>query len=138
MPTLSQNGQEPGWSPPPLLDQLQQDLGVDFVIELIHAFLDHLAATVPLVSAASAQGDLGIVAKQAHSIKGSARQLDVEIIGWISAQIETLAKENNLREVQLLTARLEEESKAVQRGFQAHLEGLSAPPPTGLAPQARK
>jgi len=138
MPTLPQTGQGQGWSPPALLEQLKQDLGVDFAMELIHAFLDHLAATVPLVSAASAQGDLGTVAKQAHSIKGSARQLDVEIIGGICAQIEALAKENNLHEVQLLTARLEEESKTVQRGFRAHLEAFSAPRPSGLAPQSQK
>ena len=126
MPNLSQTGQEQGWSPPPVLKQLEQDLGAAFVIELIRAFLDQLAATLPVVSAASVRGDLGTVAKQVHSLKGSARQLEVGVIGGICAQIETLAKENKSHDVQFWTARLEEESKAVQRGLDAYLERLSA------------
>jgi len=96
------------------------------VIELIRAFLDQLAATLPVVSAASVRGDLGTVAKQVHSLKGSARQLEVEVIGGICAQIETLAKENKSRDVQFWTARLEGESKAVQLGLDAYHERLSA------------
>ncbi|MBZ5595297.1 MAG: Hpt domain-containing protein [Acidobacteriia bacterium] len=126
IPTLPETRQEPDWPPPPVLEQLTQDLGAAFVIELIHAFLDHFAATLPIVCAATARGDLGTVAKEAHSIKGSARQLEVEVIGAICEQIEALAKENKLREVQLLTVRLEEESNAVERGLGAYLERLEA------------
>jgi HPt (histidine-containing phosphotransfer) domain-containing protein len=84
---------------------------------------------VTVVDAASATGDLGTVAKEIHSLKGSSRQLDVEVIGGICEQIEILAKVNKLREVQLLTKRLEEESKVVRRVLGAYLERLSADRP---------
>lgn len=76
------------------------------------------------MAAASAAGDLGIVAKEIHSLKGSSRQLDVEVIGAICEQMETLAKENKLREVQLLAKRLEEESKVVRRVLDSYLDEL--------------
>jgi HPt (histidine-containing phosphotransfer) domain-containing protein len=128
IPTLPQTRQKRGWSAPGLLDQLKQDLGANFVAELVHTFLDHLAGTLTVVAAASAAGDLGTVAKQIHSLKGSSRQLEVEVIGTICEQIETLAKENKLREVQLLTKRLEEESKVVQRVLGAYVDGSSESP----------
>jgi len=113
-------------SVPGLLDQLKQDLGAQFVTELVRTFLDHLRGTLTAVAPAAATGDLGTVAKEIHSLKGSSRQLDIEVIGAICEQMETLAKENKLREVQLLTRRLEEESKAVRRVLDSYLEGLSA------------
>jgi HPt (histidine-containing phosphotransfer) domain-containing protein len=129
MPPVQPTRQERGWSVPGLMDQLKQDLGAKFVVDLVHTFLDHLAATLTVVAAASATGNLGIIAKEIHSLKGSSRQLDVEVIGTICEQIEILAKENKLREVQLLIKRLEEESKAVRRVLGAYIEGLSDEPP---------
>ena len=129
MPPVQPTRQERGWSVPSLLDQLKQDLGAKFVADLVHTFLDHLAATLAVVAAASATGDLGIIAKEIHSLKGSSRQLDIEVIGTICEQIEILAKENKLREVQLLVKRLEEEGKAVRRVLGAYIEGLSDEPP---------
>lgn len=111
------------------MDQLKQDLGAKFAGELVSTFLDHLAATLPVIAAASAIGDLGTVAKQIHSLKGSSRQLEVEVIGSVCEQIETLAKENKLREVQLLTKRLEEESKVVRQVLGTYLETLAAERP---------
>jgi HPt (histidine-containing phosphotransfer) domain-containing protein len=96
------------------------------VAELVDAFLDHLAATLPLVVAAAATGDLPVAAKEVHSIKGSARQLGIEITSAICEQIETFAKENKLDEVRLLTERLEEESKAVRRVLGTYRKRLSA------------
>lgn len=104
-------------------------MGAKFVAELVHTFLDHLATTLPVVDAALVTGDLGVVAKEIHSLKGSSRQLEVEVIGTICEQIEILARENKLREVQLLAKRLEDESKAVRRGLDAYLDGLSTDPP---------
>ena len=112
-----------------MLDQLKQDLGANFVADLVHTFLDHLGGTLTVVASASATGDLGTLAKQIHSLKGSSRQLEIEVIGTICEEIETLAKENKLREVQLLTKRLEEESKVVRRVLGAYIDGLPAKPP---------
>jgi HPt (histidine-containing phosphotransfer) domain-containing protein len=121
--------QKQDWPAPGLLEQLKQDLGAKFVAELVHAFLDQLEATLTAVTAASSTGDLGTVAKEIHSLKGSSRQLAIEDVGTICAQIETLAKENKLHEAQLLIKRLEEDSKAVRRGLEAYLRRLSAEPP---------
>lgn len=94
--------------------------------ELVDAFLDHLAVTVPLVVSAAAAGDLARVAKEAHSIKGSSRQLGIEVTSAICEQIETFAKENKLNEVQVLIERLNEESKAVRRVLGTYRKKLSA------------
>jgi len=125
---IQQSRQNRAWSVPGLLEQLKQDLGSKFVADLIATFLDHLAAALPVVAAASATGDLRIVAKEIHSLKGSSRQLEIEVIGTICEQIELLAKENKLREVQLLVKRLEEDSKVVRRGLGAYIDSLSAGP----------
>jgi HPt (histidine-containing phosphotransfer) domain-containing protein len=109
-----------------MLEQLKQDLGAGFAAELIHTFLEHLGCTLEAVSAASARGDLATVAKEIHSLKGSSRQLEAEAIGELCEQIEGLAKEHKLREVQLLTLRLEEESRLVRRGLTAYADELSA------------
>jgi HPt (histidine-containing phosphotransfer) domain-containing protein len=124
--TVQKTRQKRGWPAPAALEQLKQDLGVEFVAELVDAFLDHLAVTVPLVVAAAAAGDLACVAKEAHSIKGSSRQLGIEVTSAICEQIETFAKENKLDEVQSLTERLEEESKAVRRVLGTYRKKLSA------------
>jgi len=129
IPTVPPTRLTRGWSAPGLLDQLKQDLGAKFVEELVRTFLDQLATTLPVVTAASAGGELGKVAKEIHSLKGSSRQLEVEVIGAICEQIETLAKENKLREVQLLIMRLEEDSKVVRRVLGEYVEGLSAERP---------
>lgn len=105
-------------------------------MDLIQAFLDHSAATLALVSAASARGELESIAKQVHSLKGSARQLEIEVIGAISEQIELLAKKSQLREVQLLILRLEEESEAVRRGLDLYLRERCAEPARSAAPDA--
>jgi HPt (histidine-containing phosphotransfer) domain-containing protein len=110
-------------------------LGAKFIADLVGTFLDHMTATLTAVAAASASGDLGTVAKEIHSLKGSSRQLDVEVIGTICEQIEALAKEDKLREVQLLTKRLEGESKVVRRVLAAYLESLSAGPPVQIRQQ---
>jgi len=127
IPTVPQTRQQRGWSAPGLLDQLKQDLGANFVADLVHTFLDHLAGTLTAVASASATGDLATVAKQIHSLKGSSRQLEIEVIGTICEEIEILAKENKLREVQLLTKRLEEESKVVRRVLGLYVVGPSEP-----------
>ncbi len=129
IPTVPHTRQKRGWSAPGLLDQLKQDLGANFVAELVNTFLDHMSGALTVAAAASARGDLGAVAKEIHSLKGSSRQLEIEVIGTICEQMETLAKENKLREVQLLTKRLEEESKVVRRVLGAYVDGLSAEPP---------
>ena len=96
--------------------------------ELVDAFLDHLATTLPLVVSAAAAGDLAKVAKEVHSIKGSSRQIGIEVTSAICQQIETFAQENKLDDVRALTGRLEEESKAVRRVLGIYRKNLSAEP----------
>lgn len=97
--------------------------------ELVDAFLDHMATTVPRVAAAVAAGNLATVAKEVHSIKGSSRQLGIEVTSAICEQIERCAKESKLQEVQALTERLEVESKAVRRVLGVYRQKLSAEKP---------
>lgn len=85
----------------PVIDQatfneLKQMSGVDFINELIDAFLDDAPNMVGEMQTALAAKDIESFRRNAHSLKSNANTFGAIELGTLAKELEFMAKENNL------------------------------------------
>ena len=83
----------PKWALPELLCELAQGGDTDLVLALIRAFEDDTALRLRDTENAAASGDRAVLRKQAHAIKGSARQMGATALAAGCEQVELSASD---------------------------------------------
>jgi HPt (histidine-containing phosphotransfer) domain-containing protein len=81
-----------GWTPPKLLRELAAD-GSGLETELIEAFKTDTATRLQRLHSAAANADAARLRMEAHTIKGSARQMGADAIASMCQEIELAAIE---------------------------------------------
>ena len=77
-------------------EELKQMSGVDFINELIDAFLDEAPHMIQDMQTAVAAGDIESFRRNAHSLKSNAYTFGATELGTLAKELEFMAKENNL------------------------------------------
>lgn len=108
----------------PIIDQstfneLKEMSGVDFINELIDAFLDDSPTMIHDMQTALETKDVESFRRNAHSLKSNANTFGATELGLLAKELEFMAKENNLDIGDKLEALKEELSKvsAALRGM---------------------
>jgi HPt (histidine-containing phosphotransfer) domain-containing protein len=81
------------WSPPSLLLELASD-DSQLLAELVDSFRTHAKTRMSKIRESLSKADFATIRNEAHSIKGSARQLGLEALGDASQLLEAAAGEN--------------------------------------------
>src|SRR5581483_9633800 len=76
--------------------QLEEEIGEDFVGEIIYTFLQDLDQRMSDFRALSAASDLGTIRTGAHTLKSTSRMLGLNALADMFLQIETGAREGTL------------------------------------------
>ena len=98
--------------PIPLEEVLPEfDRDLDFLLEVILAFVESVRRQVPLISDAAKRADTQFIVDQAHAIKGGAANLKAEGILQTAAQLSRCAKQGDFELVERWSDRLDEEIK---------------------------
>ena len=77
-------------------EELKQMSGVDFINELIDAFLDDAPLMIQNMQTAVAAGDVESFRRNAHSLKSNAYTFGAAELGALAKELELMGKENNL------------------------------------------
>lgn len=107
------------------LEQLEEEVGADFVVELIQTFLDDIAAKIDALCDACHRGNLETASGLLHTIKSSLRQLEVVEMALTCEQIETLAQKQDFRGLQLLIDHLQEQFKWLRQELGEYINRVS-------------
>jgi HPt (histidine-containing phosphotransfer) domain-containing protein len=97
------------------LRKLEEDMGAEFLSELIELYCDDTRALLEQLKQAATAADVFRMAGLAHSIKGSSANLRMAQMAAISSQIEKLGKSGELSGSEELLAALEREFDRVTR-----------------------
>ena len=77
-------------------EELKQISGVDFINELIDAFLDDAPNMIQGMQSAHDTKDIESFRRNAHSLKSNANTFGALELGMLAKELEFMAKENNL------------------------------------------
>jgi HPt (histidine-containing phosphotransfer) domain-containing protein len=77
-------------------EELKQISGVDFINELIDAFLDDAPNMIQNMYIALDKKDVESFRRNAHSLKSNANTFGATELGVLAKELEHMAKENNL------------------------------------------
>ena len=77
-------------------EELKQISGVDFINELIDAFLDDAPNMIQSMQAGHDIKDIESFRRNAHSLKSNANTFGAMELGMLAKELEFMAKENNL------------------------------------------
>ena len=77
-------------------EELKQMSGVDFINELIDAFLEDAPQMIQNMQTAVTAGDVESFRRNAHSLKSNAYTFGATELGALAKELEFMAKENNL------------------------------------------
>ena len=80
---------EMAWRPPEPIQELVNAGCRDLVPELIRSFVSDASSRLQTVRAAIAQGDLALLQRQMHTMKGSALQMGAGRMASLCREIET-------------------------------------------------
>ncbi|HEX9388330.1 MAG TPA: Hpt domain-containing protein [Anaerolineales bacterium] len=81
---------------PATFNELKQMSGVDFINELIDAFLDDGPDMIQNMYTALDEKDIESFRRNAHSLKSNANTFGATELGTLAKELEFMAKENNL------------------------------------------
>ena len=95
-------------------EELKQMSGVDFINELIDAFLDDAPNMMQNMQAALETKDIESFRRNAHSLKSNANTFGATELGVRAKELEFMAKENNLDVGTKLDVLKEEFDKAAE------------------------
>ena len=95
-------------------EELKQMSGVDFINELIDAFLDDAPNMIQNMQAALETKDIESFRRNAHSLKSNANTFGATELGVRAKELEFMAKENNLDVGTKLDVLKEEFDKAAE------------------------
>lgn len=77
-------------------EELKQMSGVDFINELIDAFLEDAPQMIQSMQSALEARDLESFRRNAHSLKSNAHTFGATELGTLARELEVMAKEDNL------------------------------------------
>lgn len=80
----------------PTFEELKQLSGVDFINELIDAFLEDAPQMIQSMRCALDTQDVESFRRNAHSLKSNAHTFGAPELGILARELEFMAKENNL------------------------------------------
>ena len=95
-------------------EELKQMSGVDFINELIDAFLDDAPLMIQNMQTAVAAGDVESFRRNAHSLKSNAYTFGATELGALARELELMGKENNLNVGDRFATLNEELAKVVE------------------------
>lgn len=78
-------------------NELKQMSGEDFINELIDAFLEDAPGMIASMYAALTTRDVESFRRNAHSLKSNANTFGATALAALAKELETMAKENNLK-----------------------------------------
>ena len=102
-------GEAPAVDNPLDLRQIEALGGADFVAELLQVFYVEANASIRTMRAAGAEGSAGVVARVAHTLKGSSGAVGARRLVDICLQLEAVAQTQDLSPVPALLDELEAE-----------------------------
>ena len=77
-------------------EELKQMSGVDFINELIDAFLEDAPQMIQNMQTAAEASDVETFRRNAHSLKSNAYTFGAMELGRLSKELEVMGRENNL------------------------------------------
>jgi HPt (histidine-containing phosphotransfer) domain-containing protein len=80
----------------PTFEELKQMSGVDFINELIDAFLEDAPQMIQSMRTALEAKDVESFRRNAHSLKSNAHTFGATELGTLAKELEFMAKDNNL------------------------------------------
>jgi len=80
----------------PTFEELKQISGVDFINELIDAFLEDAPQMIQSMRSALDAREVDSFRRNAHSLKSNAYTFGATELGTLARELEFMAKENNL------------------------------------------
>jgi len=92
----------------------------DFLKELLYLFTDATTRQLVEIKSSTATGHTDTAEKYAHKIKGAAANLDIEGIRATAIDLEQAARQQNVSEIEQMTASLELQLKALNEFVQAN------------------
>ena len=111
-------GSDVGWALSEVLREFVRDGDTDVVLDLIRAFKDDTAVRLCDLRNAAAGGDRASLKGQAHTIKGSARQMGATALADVCERLELASSDRPVSELITYTDNVEAEfTKAWQAMF---------------------
>jgi HPt (histidine-containing phosphotransfer) domain-containing protein len=101
------NGNKTMWQLPEALREIEEAGDDSIVLELIDSFQDDTASRFERLHAAVARFDAATVKAEAHSIRGSARQMGAEALGASCQVVEAGAPKMNWPELEYQVMQVE-------------------------------
>ncbi len=97
-----------------VFEELKQEVGLDFVIELVDTYREETPALIAQLQQAVAANDADGVRRAAHAIKSSSNNFGALHLGSLAQEIETLGKEGRLAGIAQKAADLSSEYDLIQ------------------------
>ncbi len=131
-------------SPPPALDRetfnrLRTELGNDVKLlrRLLTLFLEETPEQTEEARQALASGDMEVVLRMAHTVKGSCHLLGAPALADVAAELEKAARENQLDNAREMIEAMASEFERVAEEVRKISAALRQPKPTKAALRAR-
>lgn len=99
-------------------NELKQNLGVDFVVELVDTYCVETPQLINQLWQALAQGEVDAFRRAAHSIKSSSASIGAMTFSAQAKDLETIAKNGELGEITPLLEKLASNYAVVERALQ--------------------
>ncbi|MBI5029343.1 MAG: Hpt domain-containing protein [Chloroflexi bacterium] len=80
-----------------MFDKLKQDMGEDYICELIDAYLADTSRTLEKIRQAVAEGKIDEMRRAAHSIKSTSANFGAVQFSSLAKDLEALGKSNTLK-----------------------------------------
>jgi PAS domain S-box-containing protein len=96
------------------LRELEEECGAEVIVNFIDIFLTDTTERLIHIQRAIEKGDLQGLEREAHSLKGSCRNLGIEHIAELCGQLEEQAERRVLQDANLIVEQLEERFRATK------------------------
>jgi HPt (histidine-containing phosphotransfer) domain-containing protein len=96
------------WTPPDMFEEIGADAGSELMAELVDSFRLDSGEHLRILREAIAAFDLVRVRREAHSVKGSAKQMGADTMASLCDEIEIAAETGQWRELAVVARRLDE------------------------------
>jgi HPt (histidine-containing phosphotransfer) domain-containing protein len=114
------------WSPPPVL--VEAACGDDDLLAaIIDTFNTDSAARIQQCREALAAADYARIAREAHTIKGGARQVGADVVAEACQELETVAKRQEAPVIAARLNRVQEVFEEIRNTMASYSGRLSAP-----------
>jgi HPt (histidine-containing phosphotransfer) domain-containing protein len=111
------------WSLPEIFEGMEPDEASSMLRELLEAYRTDTAARLDKLRSAAAAGDLATVRAEAHSVKGSSRQVGAEALAAACQEIELGVRSMSSEWLAERTGRLHEHFSSAVRAMTSYASG---------------